>query len=81
MWPEAGVVRETMPKAFLFENVKGLTRESLASYLAYIVSPTPYPEIVRRLDEGWRYHLGRLERHHTGRRRCRILPIALSIVS
>ena len=70
MWPEAvRVVRETVPKAFLFENVKGLTRESLASYLAYIVHQLTYPEIIRRLDEGWKDHLGRLERHHTGRRR------------
>ena len=53
MWPEAvRVVRETVPKAFLFENVKGLTRESLASYLAYIVHQLTYPEIIRRLDEG-----------------------------
>jgi len=70
MWPEAvRVVRETIPKAFLFENVKGLTRGSLASYLAYIVHQLTYPEIIRRMDEGWKEHLGRLERHHTGRRR------------
>jgi DNA (cytosine-5)-methyltransferase 1 len=70
MWSEAvRVVRETVPKAFVFENVKGLTRPSLATYLAYIVHQMTYPEVVRRQDEKWNDHLARLERHHTGRRR------------
>jgi DNA (cytosine-5)-methyltransferase 1 len=70
MWSEAvRVVRETKPKAFIFENVKGLTRESFTSYLAYIVHQLTYPDIVRLKDESWEDHLGRLERHHTGRRR------------
>ncbi|GLI25653.1 DNA (cytosine-5)-methyltransferase 1 [Xanthobacter flavus] len=70
MWSEAvRVVRETKPRAFIFENVKGLTRASFASYLAYIVQQLTYPEIVRGSDEGWEEHLARLERHHTGRRR------------
>jgi DNA (cytosine-5)-methyltransferase 1 len=67
MWSEAvRAVRETRPKAFIFENVKGLTRASFASYLAYIVHQLTYPELARREDEGWDEHLGRLERHHTG---------------
>ncbi|MET4359122.1 DNA (cytosine-5)-methyltransferase 1 [Bradyrhizobium sp. RT9b] len=66
MWPEAvRVVREVKPKAFIFENVKGLTRESFASYLAYIVHQLTYPELVLRAEEGWIDHLRRLERHHT----------------
>ena len=70
MWPEAvRVVRETKPEAFIFENVKGLTRASFATYFAYIVHQLTYPEIARRVDEGWEDHLSRLERHHTGRRR------------
>jgi DNA (cytosine-5)-methyltransferase 1 len=70
MWSEAvRVVRETRPKAFIFENVKGLTRASFASYLAYIVHQLTYPELTRRGDEGWEEHLGRLERHHTGHER------------
>ena len=68
MWSEAvRVVREVRPKAFIFENVKGLTRESFSSYLAYIVQQLTYPGLIRRLDENWEEHLGRLERHHTGR--------------
>jgi len=69
MWSEAvRAVRETRPKAFIFENVKGLTRASFASYLAYIVHQLTYPELTRQNDEGWEEHLGRLERHHTGGR-------------
>lgn len=70
MWPEAvRVIRESKPEAFIFENVKGLTRASFASYLAYIELQLTYPELVRRGDQTWEDHLGRLERHHTSRRR------------
>lgn len=66
MWSEAvRAVRETRPKAFIFENVKGLTRASFATYLAYIVHQLSHPDIVRAVGEGWQSHLGRLEQHHT----------------
>lgn len=66
MWPEAvRAVRETKPRAFLFENVKGLTREAFENYLAYIVHQLSYPELVRKPQETWVGHLIRLERHHT----------------
>jgi DNA (cytosine-5)-methyltransferase 1 len=66
MWPEAvRAVREIKPRAFIFENVKGLTRASFATYLAYIVRQLEHPEIKRRPDEFWHDHLSRLERHHT----------------
>lgn len=66
MWSEAvRVVREVEPKAFIFENVKGLTRASFASYLAYIVHQLTYPDITCRKDEDWIEHLARLEQHHT----------------
>lgn len=66
MWPEAvRVVREIEPKAFIFENVKGLTRASFATYFSYIVFQLNYPEIAARADEEWIDHLARLEQHHT----------------
>lgn len=69
MWGEAvRVVREARPPAFLFENVKGLTRATFATYLAYIVHQLTYPDMVRRADEKWHSHLARLEAHHTGGR-------------
>lgn len=62
MFPHAvRAVREIQPKAFLFENVKGLTRKSFANYFAYIIHHLEYPEIVRRGDEEWTDHLSRLE--------------------
>jgi DNA (cytosine-5)-methyltransferase 1 len=69
MWGEAvRVVRETKPSAFVFENVKGLTRTTFATYLAYIVHQLTHPDLVRRADEDWHSHLARLEAHHTGGR-------------
>lgn len=69
MWAEAvRVVRETKPPAFVFENVKGLTRASFATYLAYIVHQLTYPDLTRRNDEAWFTHLARLEAHHTSGR-------------
>jgi DNA (cytosine-5)-methyltransferase 1 len=63
MFPHAvRAVREIQPKAFLFENVKGLTRKSFANYFAYIVHQLEYPEIVRKGDEEWTDHLSRLEK-------------------
>jgi DNA (cytosine-5)-methyltransferase 1 len=66
MFPEAvRAVRELAPRAFLIENVKGLTRSAFASYLEYIRLQLIFPEIVGRPGEGWVDHLARLERHHT----------------
>lgn len=70
MWSEAvRVVRETKPRAFIFENVKGLTRASFATYLSYIELQLTHPEIKRKTSEDWSDHLRRLERHHTSGRR------------
>lgn len=69
MWGEAvRVVRETRPPAFVFENVKGLTRSTFATYLAYIVHQLTYPELLLKADEEWLSHLMRLEAHHTSGR-------------
>ena len=69
MWPEAvRAVREVKPKAFIFENVKGLTRESFATYLSHVVLQMTYPDLTAKRGEGWESHLRRLEKHHTGRR-------------
>lgn len=66
MFPEAArVVRVVKPKAFIFENVKGLLRESFAKYFQYIILQLKYPEIAKLDDEDWTGHLARLEEHHT----------------
>jgi DNA (cytosine-5)-methyltransferase 1 len=58
-------VRELQPKAFIFENVKGLLRQSFASYFEYIHLQLSHPELTRKKGESWERHRTRLERHHT----------------
>jgi len=66
MFPEAvRAVRELRPKAFIFENVKGLTRETFAEYFGYIHLQLTHPSLKRRASETWREHRVRLERHYT----------------
>ena len=68
MFPEAvRAVRELRPRAFIFENVKGLTRETFADYFEYVQLQLTYPSFTRRKPESWREHRVRLERHHTSR--------------
>src|SRR5215469_17370694 len=68
MFPEAvRAVRELRPKAFIFENVKGLKRDTFATYFEYIRLQLTYPSLLRRGDEPWREHCRRLENHHTSR--------------
>lgn len=68
MWPEAvRAVRQIRPKAFIFENVKGLTRATFANYFSYIILQLSYPSIARVEDESWDEHWTRLQRHHTSR--------------
>jgi DNA (cytosine-5)-methyltransferase 1 len=70
MFPEAiRAVRDARPKAFIFENVKGLTRASFRNYFEYIRLQLEHPEIQQRKDESWPDHLARLEQHHTSGRR------------
>jgi DNA (cytosine-5)-methyltransferase 1 len=70
MFPEAiRAVREVRPRAFIFENVKGLNRSAFGNYLEYIRLQMEHPEIVARPNEDWSNHLSRLERHHIGDRR------------
>ena len=66
MFPEAvRAVRQTSPKAFIFENVKGLTRSAFSAYFEYIRLQLTYPECIAKPDENWISHLNKLERHHT----------------
>jgi len=70
MFPEAvRAVRELRPKAFIFENVKGLMRESFSAYFEYIHLQLTYPSLERGHNESWREHRSRLEKHHTGRQK------------
>lgn len=64
-------VREIKPKAFVFENVKGLLRASFTAYREYIELQMQHPEVVAAEGEDWTDHRARLEQHHTsGNRDC-----------
>jgi DNA (cytosine-5)-methyltransferase 1 len=66
LFPETiRAVRELKPRAVLFENVKGLLRESFAKYFEYILLQIAYPELEHKPGEEWVSHLSRLEKHHT----------------
>lgn len=58
-------VRELMPKAFIFENVKGLLRKSFSTYFKYIFLQLNYPAVQKEAKEDWVKHLSRLESIHT----------------
>jgi DNA (cytosine-5)-methyltransferase 1 len=66
MWSEAvRSVRQAKPRAFVFENVKGLTRSSFSAYFSYITLQLTHPEVELGVDETWYDHLARLEQHHS----------------
>ena len=50
------------PKAFLFENVRGLLRSSFSSYFEYILLRLTYPQVTLHPCEEWSEHLTRLKR-------------------
>lgn len=60
-------VRETKPKAFLMENVRGLTRKSFSTYLNYSILQLTFPEIEQNKNEIWEDHLRRLQKHFTSK--------------
>lgn len=63
-------LRELQPKAFLLENVKGLTRQAFRNYLSYVQLQMSYPAVTRKPEENWECHFDRLEDLHTeGRER------------
>lgn len=69
MFPEAvRAVRELRPKAFIFENVKGLLRETFADYFEYLYLQLSHPSLNRKKGESWKEHRTRLEKHHTGKK-------------
>ncbi|MBE9556382.1 MAG: DNA cytosine methyltransferase [Proteobacteria bacterium] len=63
-------IRQTRPRAFIVENVRGLTRPAFANYFQYVVLQLTFPELVRRAGEEVLDHLARLEQAKTsGQRR------------
>lgn len=66
MFPQAvRALSEIKPRAFVFENVRGLLRKSFSRYFNYIILQLTYPELKRKESQTWEEHLSALERHHT----------------
>lgn len=53
-------VRETAPRAFIMENVKGLTRSTFRPYFDYVLQQLSHPTFGRRGSETWLDHRDRL---------------------
>lgn len=65
MFPYAiAAIRQLTPKAFIFENVKGLLRRSFAEYFNFIILQLTYPEVPLK-HPFWKDNLAELERVHT----------------
>jgi len=66
MFPEAiRAIREIRPRAFIIENVKGISRTAFIPYFSYILHQLQYPDILQKKGEDWIEHKARLEKHHT----------------
>jgi DNA (cytosine-5)-methyltransferase 1 len=73
LFPEAiRAVRELSPKVFVFENVKGLLRQSFSKYFEYVLLQLTYPYMARKPEDTWADHLSKLEKHHTGSKSSKI---------
>lgn len=61
MWPYAiAAIHELKPKAFIFENVKGLLRKSFEDYFNYIILRLTYPDVTFEKDD-WKSNLAALQ--------------------
>lgn len=59
------VIRVLRPRAFILENVRGLTRSAFSDYFSYIQLRLAHPELVSRDGESWAEHFSRLQAEHT----------------
>jgi DNA (cytosine-5)-methyltransferase 1 len=61
MFPYAiRAIERLVPKAFVFENVKGLLRQNFSDYFEYIILRLSYPDFASKKDSSWEDHLDEL---------------------
>lgn len=60
----AEAIRVLQPRAFIIENVRGLTRSAFSAYFNYIKLRLAHPEIKSRPGELWSEHHARLLKEH-----------------
>lgn len=64
MFPQAiRAVAEVQPRAFIFENVRGLLRPAFSNYVEYIRLQMEFPEFPVSGNTSWDQNLARLQRH------------------
>ena len=64
MFPQAiRAVAEVQPRAFIFENVRGLLRPAFSNYVDYIKLQMEFPEFPVSQNVSWDQNLRRLQRH------------------
>lgn len=73
MFPHAiRAIERLTPKAFVFENVKGLLRSTFSDYFEYIILRLSYPDFLANTKADWRNHLEELrdnnEKYQTGKK-------------
>lgn len=62
MFPHAiKAIERLTPKAFVFENVKGLLRTSFSEYFRYILLRLTFPDATPEANATWREHFARLQ--------------------
>lgn len=59
------ILAKLRPRAFVCENVKGLTRQSFHQYYEYILLRLQHPSLAKLHGETWEQHAARLSRAHT----------------
>lgn len=64
MFPQAiRAVAEAQPRAFIFENVRGLLRPAFSNYVEFIRLQMEFPEFPISQNVAWEQNLQRLQRH------------------
>jgi DNA (cytosine-5)-methyltransferase 1 len=56
-------IAEVQPRAFIFENVRGLLRPAFANYVEYIRLQMEFPKFPISMNTPWDQNLRRLQRH------------------
>ena len=69
MFPQAvRAVRELRPRAFLFENVRGLMRPAFSNYVEFIRLQFTYPDFPISANASWELNFQRLQRYDNSKR-------------
>lgn len=80
MFPQAvRALRELRPKAFIFENVRGLLRPAFQDYVEFIRLQMTYPDFPISENVTWETNLQRLQRHHSSTKKTNALHYQVNL--